>query len=276
MELIYDYKNGFVIDSETGEVVDQIYVASPTDGMARSSSSDIVDRYHYEGVIRVPNNKYVRKAYIFCRKLLSAFALQDVVSNEELNKTIEYVLDVYRRYAMNIKIDAAAAAAVYLYTMKFLGKAIDIDEICQYIESPCKTVRYIILRISRDIKIDRRNIIALEILSFTRHPEIVSVAMALLRHAKTDGKRSKTVAAALLYTAAIILDKDGRDISQNTIAEHFNISFIAMRKPVLESILPVKIYRFGQGGAVDRIEVPSSICVDIERIAKLSSKVVCI
>jgi hypothetical protein len=45
---IYDYRSGLVIDPETGEVVDQIYYASPVDGFARSRAEDVAERVHYE------------------------------------------------------------------------------------------------------------------------------------------------------------------------------------------------------------------------------------
>ena len=42
--LVWDYKNGFVVDTSTGEVVDTIYVASPVDGLEGDERSA---RVHY-------------------------------------------------------------------------------------------------------------------------------------------------------------------------------------------------------------------------------------
>jgi len=280
MELIYDYKNGYVIDGETGEVVDEIYVADPADGFRKSSLESYGERIHYAKMISIPDDRRAREIYIYCRKILSTLNIT-AVNSDALNKIIRSVLDIYRRYFSNIYVDAVAAAAAYLYMKSVYEKIIPVEDLCIYI-SNCKHAKFLILRASESIKIDRYNIVAMEILSFSSKtkPEVISTAMALLRHARIDGKKARTAAAVILYIASILLDKDGRDISQNMIAEHFNISTNSLHYRSLEKYIEgLKIYRYSitaPGGAVEKVEIPSHICRDIERIAKLSNKVVCI
>lgn len=110
MVLVWDYKNGVVVDDETGEVVDQIYVASPVDGFR----GEYLDRLHYSVFLRGPVPRGVRRVVEFAVRLLREAGIY--VDGGVYNGLVEVASQVVRNSRLDYRhVAATAVTVIYLY-----------------------------------------------------------------------------------------------------------------------------------------------------------------
>jgi len=270
--LVYDYKNGQVIDARSGEVVDTIYTATPEDGFERGGH-DLPERVHYEKWFEpLPKDVW----FVFKSAVLYLKNARGAAIDEKLLVKLsrEAWLQVHGLFRSGEKQRIAAAAASYVY-LKLAGLYTDLEEVCRGLwlgALECSAASRAALRLSTQFKPDRVKTIANLI---NRHPNPVlrAAALVLLKHARIDGKSSRAVAATLLYLAGIIT---GNEVPQREAAEFFGAHEVAIRLSLAKpSIINIKITK-SRAGVPLVAEVPNEICREIEKFASLSEKVVCV
>jgi Transcription factor TFIIB repeat. len=87
-----------------------------------------------------------------------------------------------------------------------------------------------------------------------------------------DGRRSKSVAAALIYLAGLIT---GREVLQREVASFFNISEQSVARLSSSLVDVIRIARTKARVPVE-IDIPKEMCREIEKFTQLSEKVVCV
>jgi len=156
-DCVYDYENGVVVDPGSGEVIDSIYVADPSDGFRARVSNDPYKSIHYSVVIdrRVP--KHIYKA--IHPSLENAAALLRQIFNG-IDIDFNYLLNiVYNAYRASIdagagrhKRDVVAAAAVYIYSLTKFSRYVDPYKICLDVggsAAVCRAVRRVVIKLSK-------------------------------------------------------------------------------------------------------------------------------
>ena len=271
-EPIYDYKNGFVVNAVNGEVVGEIYEATPVDGFERGGH-DLSERIHYEKWFEpLPKDMW----FVFKNAALYLKNARGVAIDERLLVKLsrEAWLQVHGWFRAENRQRIAAAAAVYMY-MRLLGLYTDLKEVCRGLGLGLverSEASKVAVRLSKQFKADRAKVIA-SLINMYPDPLLRAVALALLRYAKIDGRQSKSVAAALIYIASLTT---GREVTQREVAGFYGIAMpsitrLSSSKPVVD----IKIVRTKAMVPVE-IAVPKEICREVEKFASLSEKVVCI
>ena len=267
---IYDWKNGVVVDPESGEVIDNLFDVSPTDGFRRSEKNDNPYKaLHYSIMLNIFLPKYMyrtlRDALDFLR-----YRLQNNVDVAELAKIVKSIY--LESKGIRVMREAAAAAAIYIYSNIYFNRYIDPFNICIEVggtEKRCRNVRRIIIRLSKKYRYDRMKVLSNMIDSASDDTATSYIAKLLLRRARPSGS-SRVVVAGLIYLAKAIRDEytTFKEVAEKVDAGPWLIARF------VRSFKDVKIVRT-RAGAILRIEIHKDLCNEIEKVAKMSKAVVC-
>jgi len=310
LSLVWDYKNGFVIDASTGEVVDTIYVASPVDGL---KGDEREEREHYAllkqmrfetvDVVAVQIRKLKltptwRSTYIYMKfhsgdrksekKLLKVFrlALTFLTKFRSVGEAEKDLVERIARDAFSlcfgcrVKLHAVAFATAYVAGMllKIVLPRNDMAKFFGLGADDVDRALWIARELSVKYKCDRTAVVASEIEKAATelgYPELGAVAKVLLNKCRDvlSGKSSKSIAAALLYISSILLDTP---VYAPRIARAVGVSDRNTRllAKTFTNHLGVEIKR-GKAGTVASIAAPAELCREIEKIAKLAIYVKC-
>ena len=310
MSLVWDYKNGFVVDAETGEVVDTIYVASPVDGL---EGDEREEREHYallkqarfeavdvvaEQIRKLKLTPTWRETYAYMKlhsddrksekKLLEVFrlALAFLTKFRSISEAEKDLVERIARDAFSlctgcrVKLHAVAFATSYV-AGKLLKIALPRNDMAKFFGLGAVDVDralWLARELSAKYKCDRVGVVVSEIekaASELGYPELGAVAKVLLSRCRDvlSGKSSKSMAAALLYIASTLLDKPvyvPRIARAVGVSDH-NTRLLAK---AIANHLGVEIKR-SRAGAVASIAAPAELCREIEKIAKLAIYVKC-
>jgi len=308
--LIWDYKNGFVVDSSTGEVVDTIYIASQYDGLR---GRELADRVHYsalseyrfaatdevaEQIRKLKLTPTWRETYIYMKlhsddrksekKLLEVFRLALAfltkfrsVSEAEKDLVERIARDAFSLcFGRRVGLHVIAFATAYV-AGKLLKIALPHNDMAKFFGLGAGDVDmalWLARELSVKYKCDRIGVVVSEIekaASELGYPELGAVAKVLLSRCRDvlSGKSSKSMAAALLYIASTLLDKP---VYVPRIARAIGVSDHNTRllAKAIANHLGVEIKR-SRAGAVASIAAPAELCREIEKIAKLAIYVKC-
>jgi len=310
LSLVWDYKNGFVVDAETGEVVDTIYVASPVDGL---EGDEREEREHYallkqarfeavdvvaEQIRKLKLTPTWRETYAYMKlhsddrksekKLLEVFrlALAFLTKFRSISEAEKDLVERIARDAFSlcsgcrVKLRAVAFATAYV-AGKLLKVALPRNDMAKFFGLGAVDVDralWLARELSVKYKCDRVGVVVSEIekaASELGYPELGAVAKVLLSRCRDvlSGKSSKSMAAALLYIASTLLDKPvyvPRIARAVGVSDH-NTRLLAK---AIANHLGVEIKR-SRAGAVASIAAPAELCREIEKIAKLAIYVKC-
>ena len=308
--LIWDYKNGFVVDSSTGEVVDTIYIASQYDGLR---GRELADRVHYstsseyrfeavdevaEQIRKLKLSPTWRKTYIYMKlhsddrksekKLLEVFrlALAFLTKFRSFSEAEKDLVEKIARDAFSlctgcrVRLHVIAFATAYV-AGKLLKIALPHNDMAKFFGLSAVDVDmalWLARELSVKYKCDRVGVVVSEIekaASELGYPELGAVAKVLLSMCRDvlSGKSSKSMAAALLYIASTLLDKPvyAPRIARAVGVSDHNTRLLAK---AIANHLGVEIKR-SRAGAVASIAAPAELCREIEKIAKLAIYVKC-
>jgi hypothetical protein len=266
-QLVWDWKNGFVINASTGEVVDQIYVLSEASGFNVRDFDKLCEFEHYYPLLGkpVPLSKGLRRVYGKAKEFIESLGI-----HVDPLLLIRIILSAHEhsRY-----INDLLPAVIHTY-LRISGKFIDVSEICKHLnidDDTCSHAYNIVLKLTSLYKYDRKSTIA-QLISKYSNPVVVSIAMLLLKHARIDGTSSKCVAASLVWLSSQIA---GEEASQKSIANLYNMHPFYIPVTITRILNSVKVKKT-KAGVVERIILPIKLCEEISKIAKLSTKVACV
>lgn len=268
-ELAWDYKNGFIINTQNGEVVGEILYIDPTTGF-ENQLEDKIKFSHYNFMltkIRLTSAQRLawRRAWLYLKS--HGYDIDPVL----LAKIIRQIYESKRGASLNAKIASATALS-----LRISGYTMDIKQVCQEFElneKECNQVHEVLKEVFKDgvhIPAENRYLKILDMIQQHPDKEVASVAMRLLMRAKIDGKSRASVASTLIYVAGLLLDKD---VTMKSVAEFYGVSDASIRNNK-EKILPITV-KLTKANAVEAIYIPKKICKDLEDF-KLSPKVVCV
>jgi hypothetical protein len=161
-ELVYDYERGVVVNAETGEVVDEIYVASPVDGVGRSSVLEYTDRVHYAAFFeRLPEDLWF--AFQHALHFLKSRGISSIDSSA-LARAVRFAWRelCWRQLERPEKQRTAGAVASWVY-MRLLGLYASAEELCRDFglsRKACINAKKAIRNATAVFKADRRKVIA--------------------------------------------------------------------------------------------------------------------
>jgi transcription initiation factor TFIIIB Brf1 subunit/transcription initiation factor TFIIB len=268
--LVWDYKNGFIIDVDTGEVVGQIFDTYPSMGF-RANIDEKQRFIHYKVVgFRRKNLKRAQRYVWWCawRYLLSSNIAMDPVS---LARIVKMVFKAFRTLHPSVK----AVATVFI-AMRLSGHSPVLQNICRDfgIDSMCFKVYDVLRELHRigiSIPLENRSAKISALIEQFPDREVATVALRLLRFARADGKASTSVASTLLYIAGLLLNR--LDVTMNRIAEFYKVSIASIRNNYKGKILPIRITLDKASVAVE-IHIPRKLCEELKDYS-LSPKVIC-
>jgi len=312
--VVWDYKNGFVVNSSTGEVVDVIYIASQYDGLR---GRELADRVHYStlheyrftAVDEVAEQIKQFKFSPTWRKTYTYLKLQNANSrrNEKnLLKVYMLSMNVLSRFIGVRKVGAdlverivrdahsidpvakkhvLAVATVYTVAKVFsipidvydIGRELSLD-----LASISRAVR-IAIKLSKKYKCDKVEVISKLIdraADELKHPQLSTVAKILLNillKKCTDilsGKASKTIAGSLLYLSSLLLNTG---IYAPAISSAVGCSGAVARSTAnkIAEKLGIKLHR-STAHIVISITIPQDLCRNLESTSvKLANYVIC-
>ncbi len=270
MELAWDYKNGFIINTQNGEVVGEILYIDPTTGF-ENQLEDEIKFSHYNFMltkIRLTSAQRLawRRAWLYLKS--HGYDIDPVL----LAKIIRRIYESKRGASPNAKIASATALS-----LRISGYTMNIKQVCQEFElddKECNEVFEIIRELVKDgmpLPAENRYIKIMNMIQQFPDKEVATVAMRLLKYAKIDGRSSASVVATLVYIADLLLN---RDITMKSIAEFYKISEASIRNNYKGKIMPVSV-TLTKANVAEAIYIPKKICKDLEDF-KLSPKVVCV
>jgi len=308
---IWDYKNGFVVDTSTGEVVDTIYMASHYDGLR---DRELADRVHYsalsdyrfeavdavaEQLRKLKLSPTWRKTYAYVklhsrngdkkleRKLLTAYKEALSLLNSITLSTVG-ASDIVERvvrdaHALEDRADPHVLAAVAVYTVaRLLSAPVVIDAVARELGLSPTDVRMalrIALRLSRDYKCNRAEAVAKLIdraASELNHPQLSTAAKILFKRCSNilSGRASRVVAGSLLYLSAVLTGASvyAKSISRAVGASLPNMSSTLKR---IATELRIAITR-SRAHVVGSVVAPKELCRELESAGvSLASYVEC-
>jgi len=269
IELVWDYKNGCIINVITGEVVGEIMVADYTMGFEDQHEEEGVNRHYSLMIPRVrltnAQRSAWRRAWLYLKS--HGYDIDPVL----LAKIIRRIYESKRGASPNAKIASATALS-----LRINGYSVDIKQICKEFElgdKECNEVFEVIRELIKDgmpLPAENRYIKIMNMIQQFPDKEVASVAMRLLKYAKIDGKPIASIASTLIYIAGLLIDKN---ITMKSIAELYKVSDASIRNNK-EKILPITI-KLSKAKVVEAIYIPKKICKDLEDFT-LSPKVVCV
>jgi hypothetical protein len=266
-QLIWDYKNGFIVNTSTGEVVDQIYVLSESSGFNVRDYGRLHEFEHYYPLLGKPVHlsKGLRRVYRYAKEFI-----EDMGIHVDPLLLIRIILTAHEHSKY---INDLLPAVIHTY-LRTSNKFIGISEICKHFNidsDTCSHARNIVLKLTSTYKYDRKSTIVQLIDRYSNHI-VSSVAKILLPHAKIDGIASKCVVASLIWLSSQIV---GEEASQKSIANLYNMHPFYIPVTVTKMLNNVKIVKT-KAGVVAEIVLPKKICEEISKIAQLSPKVTCV
>ena len=269
IELVWDYKNGCIINAITGEVVGEIMVADYTMGFEDQHEEEV--NRHYSLMIprvRLTNAQRSawRRAWLYLKS--HGYDIDPVL----LAKIIRRIYESKRGASPNAKIASATALS-----LRINGYSVDIKQICKEFElgdKECNEVFEVIRELIKDgmpLPAENRYIKIMNMIQQFPDKEVASVAMRLLKYAKIDGRSSASVVATLVYVAGLLLN---RDITMESVAEFYKVSEASIRNNYKGKIMPISV-TLTKANVAEAIYIPKKICKDLEDFT-LSPKVVCV
>jgi hypothetical protein len=266
-QLIWDWKNGFIVNASTGEVVDQIYVLSESSGFNVRDFDKLYEFEHYYPLLGkpVPLSKGLRRVYGYAKEFIESLGI-----HVDPLLLIRIILTAHEHSKY---INDLLPAVIHIY-LRLSGKFIDINEICRhfYIDnSACSHASNIVLKLSTVFKYDRRSNIVQLIDRYSNYV-VTTVAKILLQHAKIDGISTKCVVASLVWLSSQIV---GEEATQKSVASIYNMHPFYIPVTITRILNSVKVKKT-KAGVVERIILPIKLCEEISKIAKLSNKVTCV
>jgi len=270
MDLVWDYKNGFIINTQNGEVVGEILYIDPTTGF-ENQLEDKIKFSHYS--LMIPRVRLTRaqrlawrRAWLYLKS--HGYDIDPVL----LAKIIRQIYESKRGASPNAKIASAAALS-----LRISGYTVDIKQICKEFEldeEECRQVYDVLREVFKDgvpLPAENRYMKILNLVNQFPDKEVAAVAMRLLRYAKIDGRSSASVVATLVYVAGLLL---GKDVTMKMVAEFYNVNEVSIRNNYRGKVLPISVSQT-RAGVVTEIRIPDKICRDLEDF-KLSPKVACV
>jgi hypothetical protein len=266
-QLVWDWKNGFVVNASTGEVVDQIYVLSEASGFNVRDFDKLCEFEHYYPLLGkpVPLSKGLRRVYGKAKEFIESLGIH--VDPLLLIRIIRTACE-YSRY-----VDVLLPAVTHIY-LRISGKFMDISEICKQFKidnDTCSHAGNLVLKLSTVFKYNRISAIV-QLINKYSNPVVTSVASILLKHARIDGMSSKNIVASLVWLASQVV---GEEASQKSVANLYNMHPFYIPVTVTKMLNNVKIVKT-KAGVVAEIVLPKKICEEISKIATLSPKVTCV
>jgi len=270
-ELVWDYKNGYIIDADSGEVVGEIMVADPTMSF-ENELEDELKFNHYE-ILRqyvdlTPNQRRTwGKAWLYIKS--HGYDVDPYI----LAKIVKQIYESKRSASPKTKTVSATILA-----LRISGYSTNIEQICRELEldeEECRQVYDVLREVYKDgvpIPTENRYIKISSLIQRFPDKEVATVAQKLLKYAKIDGKPSTSVASTLIYVASLLLSKP--DITMKRVAEFYNVNEVSIRNNYRGKVLPISVTQT-RAGVVTEIRIPNKICRDLENF-RLSPKVVCI
>jgi transcription initiation factor TFIIIB Brf1 subunit/transcription initiation factor TFIIB len=270
IELVWDYKNGYIIDADSGEVVGEIMVADPTMSFENELEDEL--KFNHYKVLRqyvdlTPNQRRTwGKAWLYIKS--RGYNVDPYI----LAKIVKQIYESKRKASPKTKTASATILA-----LRISGYSINIEQICRELEldeKECNQVYDVLREMRKDgvpIPTENRYAKILNLVNQFPDKEVTTVAQKLLKYAKIDGKPSTSVASTLIYVASLLL---GKDITMKRVAEFYNVSEVSIRNNYKGKVLPISVTQT-RAGVVTEIRIPSSICRELEDF-RLSPKVICI
>jgi hypothetical protein len=265
-QLVWDWKNGFVINASTGEVVDQIYVLSEASGFNVRDFDKLCEFEHYYPLLGkpVPLSKGLRRVYGKAKEFIESLGIH--VDPLLLIRIIRTACE-YSRY-----VDVLLPAVTHIY-LRISGKFMDISEICKQFkidDDTCSHASNLTLKLTAVFKSDRKATIT-QLISKYSNPTVTSIALILLKHAKIDGISSKIIAASLVWLSSQIV---GEEAYQKTVAKLYNVHPFYVPVGVTKMFSNIIIEK-SKAGVVMKIYLPKKLCEEISKITQFSPKVTC-
>lgn len=269
-ELVWDYRNGYIIDSATGEVVGEILYADHTMGFENSLENE--ERFVHYNVLRsyIDLTSYQRRVWGYAWEYIKSRGYD--VDPYVLAKVVRLVYGV----KANAPVDAKAVATIVV-ALRMHGYSIDVEKVCQengLSREECGKVFEILRELIKSgvrIPAENRYEKIMNLIQQFPDKEVASLAVRLLKYAKIDGKPTTSVVATLIYVAGLLLDKG---ITMKDLAKLYEVSEVRIRNNYKGKILPIMV-RLTNANVAEAIYVPKKICKDLEDF-KLSQKVVCV
>jgi len=309
--LIWDYKNGFVVDSSTGEVVDTIYTASKYDGLRRCENCDRIhyspiNGYRFTAVDEVAEqikqfklSPTWRKTYMYLKfqsansrknekRLLEVYMLSMNVLNRivDVGKVgADLAEKVVRDVCSSNPIDRPdilSSAAIYTVA-NLLGVPVDMNVIARELGLSSidigKALK-IAMKLSEIYKCNRVEAVIKLIdraANELKHPQLSTVAKILFNKCSNilSGKKSRVVAGGLLYISSLLTGTSvyGKSISKTVGASLTNVYPMSKKIAAELGIAIIKSKAY----VVTSMLVPHNLCKELESAGiKIASYVTCV
>ena len=296
MTLVWDYRTGDVINAETGEVVDRIYVASPTDGVERKV--ELRERVHCSALTRFrfrvtdPTALQLRKLgrvkgtpsllrgnedklYRAYRLVINYLSQLKNLSRNDYDIIEKVVRDAAEasRYARHKELVIAATAIVM--SARLLGMYVNVLDVAKDLSINPDEVLSTLRKLSVKYKVSRYALIVNEVRKIANtlgEPSLAYIAEVLLGRLDTlPSKPARSIAAGLVYTAALLR---GKEVTQDRIADITGISTMSVRQAYQYIVkkLNIKLER-SKAFVLQRVYLPSDICDELHGM--LANYVMC-
>jgi hypothetical protein len=264
--LVWDYRNGYVVNAQTGEVVDQIYVHDEVAGFNVRDTGKYFEFSHFYPLLGrpVPLSRGLRRVYGKAKEFIESLGVH---VDPLLLIRIILTAHEHSRY-----INDLLPAVIHIY-LRLSGKFIEVSEICKHFNidsDSCNHANNIVLKLSAMFKYDRKTTIV-QLIDKYSNSVVATVAKILLSQAKIDGISSKIIAASLIWLSSQIV---GEEAYQKTVAKLYNVHPFYVPVGVTKMFSDIVIEK-SKAGVVMKIYLPKKLCEEISKIATLSPKVTC-
>jgi hypothetical protein len=281
--LVWDWEHGFVINADTGEVVDQIYVASYIDGFDKRSTSDLVDRVHYakfrEMSIKLSSGE--RGVY---RDVASYLRMNGIELDHGEQLLLARVVKSMCSSTNGSSYRSVAVAIAYTF-LKMKRVFRSLESICRDMDvkySDCTKASRFVLRLSTVVgKISRVKHIASIVESYPDRA-VSRVAQILMNSVDPDDipyASPRVLAGVFLYLANIIVSGNYVPLyGENGLAKKIGVAPQSVSRVAkkLTQVMGIDIAR-DQMGTVVRMKISSKLCREIEKLGiPVNSVVVCV
>jgi len=290
LTLVWDYRTGDVINAETGEVVDRIYVASPTDGVERKV--ELRERIHCSALTRFRfrvtdpialqlrklglnrgaastpilrgNENKLYRAYKLVIGYLSQIKVLSRSDYDLLEKVVRDAAEA-SKYCRVKEKELVVAATAIVTAARVMGIHVDAVKVSKDLGINPNEVLHALRKLSVKYRVSRYGLVISElrkVASALGEPSISYIAEVLLSKLGTLAKPVKSVAAGLTYVAALLGGKEG--ITQERIANAEGISTMTVRQAYQYIVkrLGIRIERT-KAFVIQRIYLPSGICDEL-------------
>ena len=268
--LVWDYRNGYVIDADSGEVIGEIMVADRS--MSFENDLEDEERFVHYKVLRSYIDLTIHQRHTWGKVWSYLRSRNYDVDPVLLAKIVKQIYKSKRSASPDVKVVSAT-----ILSLRMSGYNVDIKQVCQEFElneEECNQVYEVLREVFKDgmsIPAENRYTKILSLIDQYPDKEVTSLAVRLLKYAKIDGKSSASVASTLIYIAGLLIDKN---ITMKSVAEFYKVSEASIRNNYKGRLLPITV-RLTNANVAEVIYVPKKICRDLEDF-KLSSKVICV